>query len=138
MLVRSGISVYKAIRSEIPESLPFWPLGLPSWEDTWLVSGWRGQTATWLAVWRREPATDECGAVPRPREQYGADKSTCTVMISHLRGANLHPSPLYPATSDATAAWDAADGQLTFCLPRPNTAVLLRLSADPAAEGRQV
>ncbi|MEE1765119.1 alpha-galactosidase [Streptomyces sp. SP18BB07] len=137
-LVRSGISVYKAIRSEIPDSLPFWPLGLPSWEDTWIASGWRGHADTWLALWRREAAAGEREGGPRSRDQQGADESSCTVTISHLRGARLRPRLLYPATSDATASWDAADGQLTVSLPRPNTAVLLCLSAVPPAEGRQV
>ena len=137
-LVRSGISVYKAFRAEIPDSLPFWPLGLPSWEDTWIAYGLRGRGVTWLALWRREPTADERGGVPCPGDRRGADESTRTVTISHLRGAHLHPTLLYPSTSDATAAWDAADGRLTVSLPRPNTAVLLRLSSALPAEGRQV
>ncbi|MDO0917371.1 hypothetical protein QQM39_43215 [Streptomyces sp. DT2A-34] len=94
---------YKAIRSEIPESLPFWPFGLPSWEDAWIAYGWRGQ------------------------DQYKADESARTIPIPHLRGTHPHPTPLYPATFDATAAWDAAEARLTVSLPRRNTAVLLRL-----------
>jgi alpha-galactosidase len=51
-LVREGISLYKAIRSDIPAGIPFWPLGLPRFGDEWaafgLVCGFRG----YLAVWR--------------------------------------------------------------------------------------
>ncbi|MET8077811.1 alpha-galactosidase [Streptomyces sp. NPDC005303] len=116
-LVRSGIGVYKALRSAIPHSRPFWPLGLPSWEDAWIAYGWSSADATWLTVWRREASADQ------------AADSTCTVTIDHLRGARLTPTPLYPATADATADWDIAHGRLTVRLPRPDTAVLLRL--DP-------
>ncbi|MER6952443.1 glycoside hydrolase family 36 protein [Streptomyces sp. NPDC000618] len=129
-LVRSGISAYKAIRAEIPESLPFWPLGLPSWEDTWIASGLRGQAASWLALWRREPAADERAEVPRPMNQRRSDDATRTLTIPHLRGTGLRPTVLYPATADATAAWDVAAGQLTVRLPRPNTAVLLHLGSE--------
>ncbi|WP_242432494.1 alpha-galactosidase [Streptomyces sp. Root1310] len=137
-LVRSGLSVYKALRAEIPRSLPFWPLGLPSWEDTWLAYGWRGPAATWLALWRRGPAAEGQGIVPSRRDRPSADdNSTCVVPVSHLRGSHLRPTPLYPVTADAKATWDAAEGRLTVSLPRPGTAVLLRLDlASPLPDGR--
>lgn len=133
-LVRSGVAAYKALRSEIPDSLPFWPLGLPSWEDSWIASGLRGDTATWLTLWRRQP-TDEREGGPRAQDRNAAADSTRTVTISHLRGAHLHPTLLYPSTSDATATWDAAAGELSVSLPRPDTAVLLRLDAVPPTAG---
>ncbi|MFF1439202.1 alpha-galactosidase [Streptomyces sp. NPDC058295] len=113
-LVRSAIDVYKEIRPDIREARPFWPLGLPTWEDAWLAHGLRGQHSTYLTVWRREP---------------GAGPTSRTLTLPHLRGAHLHPAVLYPATADATTDWDAATGKLTVDLPRPDTAVLLRLSA---------
>lgn len=129
-LVRSGISVYKALRAEISGSLPFWPLGLPSWEDAWIAYGGRGPSTTWLALWRREPAT--AGRTPE------TDASTRTVPIPHLRGTPLHPTLLYPTTSDATAHWNATEGHLTVSLPRPGTAVLLGLGAEPPVEDREL
>ncbi|WTW41080.1 alpha-galactosidase [Streptomyces sp. NBC_00016] len=135
-LVRSGLSAYKALRAEIPDSLPFWPLGLPSWEDTWLAYGWRGPTASWLALWRRQPAVGGRGSIPSRRQRPPADDSTRTLTVSHLRGSQVRPTPLYPVTADANATWDAADGQLTVSLPRPGTAVLLRLdTASPPPHG---
>ncbi|MEU6356309.1 alpha-galactosidase [Streptomyces sp. NPDC047072] len=116
-LVRAALSVYKAIRPEIPAGLPFWPLGLPSWDDTWIASGLRGPSATLLTLWRREPATAE---------------STRVLTIPHLRGTRVRPTVLHPAASDATATWDPDEGHLTVSLPRPGTAVLLRLGTDPA------
>ena len=133
-LVRAGICVYKAVRSEIPDSLPFWPLGLPSWDDTWIASGLRGPTATLLTLWRREPADDAGGGLPHSRHTHGADDGTRTLTIPHLRGTPVRPTVLHPGTCDATAAWDPAAGQLTVSLPRPGTAVLLRLSGEPRAQ----
>ncbi|MER8004449.1 alpha-galactosidase [Streptomyces sp. NPDC094149] len=124
-LVCTGLAVYKELRAGIPGSLPFWPLGLPSWEDSWIAFGRRGTDADWLTLWRRAPAPGD-----------DADDGTRTVPLDHLRGARLTPTLLYPATADATAAWDAAHGRLTVSLPRPGTAVLLRLDGGAPPPGR--
>ncbi|MET8169826.1 alpha-galactosidase [Streptomyces sp. NPDC005329] len=113
-LVRSAIGVYRDIRPDIRQARPFWPLGLPTWEDAWLAHGLRDQDFTYLTVWRREP---------------GAGPASRTLTLPHLRGVHLHPEVLYPATADATTEWDAAAGRLTVVLPRPDTSVLLRVSA---------
>ncbi|WP_037672747.1 glycoside hydrolase family 36 protein [Streptomyces griseus] len=118
-LVRSGIEVYKRIRPEISGALPFWPLGLPSWEDDWPAHGLRTDSATYLAVWRR---------VPEGHAGSGGAGSRA-LPIPHLRGSRQCPAVLYPTDSGATATWDAATGQLTVSLPRPDTAVLVRLGA---------
>ncbi|WP_416984616.1 alpha-galactosidase [Streptomyces sp. T028] len=120
-LVHRAVSVHKAIRPEIPGSLPFWPLGLPAWEDTWIASGLRGPATTWLTLWRREPA---------PGHARTADDSTRTLPIPHLRGTRVRPTVLYPPTADATATWDPGRAHLTVSLPRPGTAVLLRLAEN--------
>ena len=111
-LVRSAVSVYKEVRGEIGAGHPFWPLGLPGWEDGWIAHGLRGADSTYVMVWRRQ--SDDTGR---------------TLTVPHLRGASAHATVLYPGTSDAGAEWDAAEGQLTVSLPRANTAVLVRLSA---------
>ncbi|MET9384466.1 alpha-galactosidase [Streptomyces sp. NPDC002928] len=116
-LVRSGLAVYKRIRGDIGAGLPFWPLGLPSWDDTWIAHGLRAETRTLLTLWRR----DQDGGTP-------AEDSTRTVSIPHLRGTHVDPTVLFPATAENAATWDATDGTLTVRLPRTNTAVLLELS----------
>ncbi|KAL4902072.1 hypothetical protein BDW74DRAFT_187047 [Aspergillus multicolor] len=40
-IVREGMNVYRAIRADLPTALPFWPLGLPGWHDSWLALGMR-------------------------------------------------------------------------------------------------
>ncbi|WP_239158145.1 glycoside hydrolase family 36 protein [Streptomyces sp. SID13726] len=130
-LVRSALSVYKGVRAQIPGALPFWPLGLPSWDDTWIASGLRGSSATLLTLWRRAPVTSGRSNAPHPPHTHGADDGARTITIPHLRGTRVQPTVLYPAISDATADWDPANGHLTISLPRPGTAVLLRLGTDP-------
>ena len=120
-LVRSAVSVYKELRPELGGARPFWPLGLPAWEDAWLAHGLRGQGATFLTVWRRAP-----GDAGTPDPSADTDR---TLTIPHLRGAHVQPTVLYPTTADAAVKWDADAGQLTVSLPRENTAVLLRLSS---------
>ncbi|MEU1519874.1 glycoside hydrolase family 36 protein [Streptomyces sp. NPDC005811] len=117
-LVRSAIRTYKDIRPEIGGARPFWPLGLPAWEDTWIAQGLQGRDSTFLTVWRRGT---------------GSGPSSRTLTIPHLRGAYLHPEVLNPTTADATAEWHAAEGRMTVRLPRPHTAVLLRLSTVRAS-----
>ena len=109
-LVRSAISVYREVREEIGAARPFWPLGLPEWEDGWIAHGLRGVDATYVALWRRES---------------GGTERTFTV--PHLLWASVRPTVLYPATADADVRWDATEGRLTVSLPRAGTAVLARL-----------
>lgn len=111
-LVRSAVSVYKEVRGEIGAAHPFWPLGLPGWEDGWIAHGLRGAESTYVMVWRRK--SDDTGR---------------TLAVPHLRGASVRATVLYPGTSDAGVEWDAAEGRLTVSLPRSDTAVLVRLSA---------
>ncbi|MEV0741852.1 glycoside hydrolase family 36 protein [Streptomyces sp. NPDC050549] len=115
-LVRSALSVYKDIRAEIGAAYPFWPLGLPGWDDEWIAQGLRGARSTHVTAWRRESDADGPGAVDR------------VLAVPHLRGVGVRPVVLYPATADAGVEWDPAEGRLTVSLPRPGTAVLVRLS----------
>ncbi|MGW0828855.1 alpha-galactosidase [Streptomyces prunicolor] len=111
-LVRSAVSVYKEVRGEIGTAHPFWPLGLPGWEDGWIAHGLRGAESTYVMVWRRK--SDDTGRA---------------LTVPHLCGASVRATVLYPGTSDAGVEWDAAEGRLTVSLPRTDTAVLVRLSA---------
>ena len=112
-LVRSAIRVYKDIRPQIAEAHPFWPLGLPGWDDPWIVHGLHGRESTFLAVWRRSPG-----------------EGSRTLAVPHLRGVHVVPEVLHSGPSGAGARWDAGAGTLTVSLPRPDTAVLLRLDAE--------
>ncbi|MFE9603897.1 alpha-galactosidase [Streptomyces hokutonensis] len=117
-LVRSALSVYQDIRAEIGAAHPFWPLGLPGWDDEWIAHGLRGVRSTYVTVWRRESDGDGPGSVDR------------ALAVPHLRGARVEPVVLYPSTADAGVEWDAAEGRLTVSLPRAGTAVLVRLGGS--------
>ena len=55
-LVREALECYKSYRGTIPESVPFWPLGLPTLESGWAVLGLRHGDEIRLAVWRIDSA----------------------------------------------------------------------------------
>jgi alpha-galactosidase len=55
-LVRQGVEVFRRIRTDLAGAVPFWPLGLPGWDDGWLALGLRAGTTTWLGLWRRPGA----------------------------------------------------------------------------------
>ncbi|MFD5590904.1 glycoside hydrolase family 36 protein [Streptomyces griseorubiginosus] len=114
-LVRSAISVYRDIRREIQDAHPFWPLGLPGWEDSWITQGLHTDAGTLLTVWRREPTSG------------GSAPADLTIPLPHLRGSRPAPVVLYPTASDCTTHWDPDRALLTVHLPRPDTAALLRL-----------
>ncbi|MFF9100937.1 glycoside hydrolase family 36 protein [Streptomyces rubrogriseus] len=126
-LVRSAVDVYRRIRPHLPDALPFWPLGLPAWEDTWIAHGVRSAGNTFVALWRRGPAA-QAGQRPGER-QHHSGPSVQTVSIPHLRGTPVSPTALYPADSGATIRWHRFRGELTVSLPRPDTAVLVELES---------
>jgi alpha-galactosidase len=111
-LVAEAIGVYKQIRPAIARSVPFWPLGLPGWEDPWIALGARGPEASYLTVWRRGPGPDRV-RLPVPA----------------LRGRPADARILFPAAMDASASWDPAPGSVTVTLPRCPSACVLSLSA---------
>ena len=112
-LVAEAVRVYKeSIRPAIAGSTPFWPLGLPRWNDPWIALGLRGPGASYLTVWRRGPD-------PAPAQ--------VTFSVPHLRGTPAAARVLYPRHADAGAAWHADPGTLTVTLPRVPSACVLRL-----------
>ena len=121
-LVAEAVRVYKeSLRPAIARSVPFWPLGLPRWDDSWVALGLRALSAeggrgTHLAVWRRG-------------QDHEADHAAVTLPLPHLRGARVTPRVLYPHHGGAEAGWDADLGTLTVILRDPPSACLLSLEA---------
>jgi alpha-galactosidase len=108
-LVAEAIEVYKQIRADLAEALPFWPLGLPGWTDSWLAVGMRCRSATYVVVWRREndsPAGDEVSLPVAPS------------------GTEAHPRLLYPRDG-ALLRWNTDGGELRVSLPRRPSACLI-------------
>jgi alpha-galactosidase len=129
-LVTDAVTVYKSIRADLPDAVPFWPLGLPGWADSWLALGMRGPTATYLLAWHR-------GRLDTPRPGLAraaaagaaaADPDALAVPVSHLRGTRLVPEVLYPRAGRGAATWAATSGELTVSLPAVPAACLVRLA----------
>ena len=57
-LVKEGISVYKSIRQDIKNSVPFWSLGFSTFKDDFLSLGLDCGDKAYLAVWRKEGQDD--------------------------------------------------------------------------------
>jgi len=120
-VVAEAVRVYKEmIRPEIAGASPFWPLGMPRWDDPWIALGLRSPGTSYLTVWHRGPQTG--------RPQPGTDAARITLPVPHLRGTHVTAEVLYPRQAGAQASWDPAAGVLTATLPRHPSACVLRLA----------
>jgi len=54
--VRDAVRAYHAIRDDLADAVPEWPLGLPGRDDGWLALALRTPAATYLGLWRRPGA----------------------------------------------------------------------------------
>ncbi len=116
-LVHEAVAVYKALRADLPQALPLWPLGLPGWEDPWIALALRTPATTYLTAWRR------------PGAEAAQD-----LVLPHLLGADVRTEVLYPASGKAVSVWHPDTAELTLTLPAAPSAVLLRLTRT-APEG---
>jgi alpha-galactosidase len=116
-LVAEAVRVYKTIRADLAQAVPFWPLGLPRWADSRIALGMRAPGATYVAAWHRGP-------LDRPGL---ADVSELTLPVRHLAGAAATPEVLYPSGGQADVRWASREGALAVALPRTPSACLIRL-----------
>ena len=57
-LVKEALDLHKQIRSDIPKSIPFWPLGMPRYADTWMCEAYKLPRKIRMAVWRMDEEKD--------------------------------------------------------------------------------
>jgi alpha-galactosidase len=117
-LVADAVRVYKAIRADVALAVPFWPLGLPGWTDSWLALGLRAPDATYVAAWRRGPldgSPDDDGA------------ALMTLAVPQLRGVPADLGGGLAWIQHLRRRWHAADGELAVVLPRSPSACVLTL-----------
>jgi alpha-galactosidase len=136
-LVAAAVRVYREVRPDLAAAVPFWPLGLPGWTDSWIALGMRAPSASYLTVWHRadadpgaDPGADpeaDLATVPEATVPEAAAPEV-TLPVPHLRGRAVTVKRLYPASDDTGFSWDAATGTLTVSLPRPPSACLLKLT----------
>lgn len=112
-LVKEGISLYKKIRSDIKEGVPFWPLGLPVFEDEWAVYGMymEKEKRAYLAVWHVHPGR-ECLTIP----------------LEKWKGKDISAECIYPQEMFQETRWNPVSGNLTVKLPNAASARLYSLS----------
>lgn len=131
-LVAEAVRVYKTIRSDLAAAVPFWPLGLPGWADSWVALGLRAPDASYLTVWHRGPLAEASGhpaALATTSAPTAADDpAAATLPIPHLRGRPLTARILYPSGAGAGIRWDARAGTLSVSLPRTPSACVLSLA----------
>ncbi|KAL6241811.1 hypothetical protein RBB50_011344 [Rhinocladiella similis] len=110
-LIHGGMKVYKEIRGQLNTTLPFWPIGLPSWRDDWHSLGLTTTDGDiLLAVWH----------IKGPQ--------TCSLPINQLKGASsVSAKLLYPTNFAGQAVWNAKEGALDVQLPDVACARLYRL-----------
>ncbi len=141
-LVADAVDVYKQVRADLPDAVPFWPLGLPQWTDSWLALGMRTLAVAYLLVWHRGqvPGPQVSGA-PVPGTRAGAgpgsradtadsDPAGLAIPVAHLRGTAAVPETLYPRTGQPSVSWDAGRGELTVALPDTPAACLVRIKRE--------
>ena len=110
-LVVQAIDVYKQIRGDLVDAVPFWPLGLPDWTAPWLAVGMRGADRTYVIVWRRDGSA--------------ADQITLPISSS---GIAARPRVLFPQPA-AVCDWYASAGELRVSLPNAPAACLIAFDA---------
>ena len=53
-LVKEALDLHKKIRNDIPKSIPFYPFGMPKYENKWLCEAYLLKDKIRLAVWRMD------------------------------------------------------------------------------------
>lgn len=94
--VKEGLDYYKTIRDDIKNSLPFWPLGLSKFSDTWVSLGLKTKDKVYLAVWRRNSEND-----------------TCLIPMEHFKGKDISVKCAYPKEENCEYSWNSYGGNLS-------------------------
>lgn len=55
-LVHEAVALHRELRAQLASAVPFWPIGLPGWDDEAVALGLRSADAAWLVVWDRSTA----------------------------------------------------------------------------------
>ena len=101
-LVADAVRVAKDWRGSLTTAVPFWPLGLPGWDDPWVALGQVAAQEVRLFVWARDP-----------------ERSEVTLDLADLAGLGLpfgdevEVEQVFPAALPPwTTRWDPADSTL--------------------------
>ncbi|NLH91722.1 MAG: hypothetical protein GX481_04585 [Atopobium sp.] len=93
--VRRALDVHKTIRYDIAHAVPFWPLGLPQWNDAIISLGLSCNDKSYVAVWAK----------------HGLRDAAELDMASHAMAAYSHVRPIYG--SACSVIWSSTSRRLT-------------------------
>lgn len=111
VLVKEALDYYKTIRGDIRTALPFWPLGLSAFSDTWVSLGLQAEKKLYIAVWRRNSETDTC-VLPLP----GISRQVAEVKCA------------YPSYKECDYRYNQENNSLSVRLPKTFTARLFEIT----------
>ena len=109
-LVKEGIKVYKSIRKDIKNALPFWSLGTSKFSDEWVSLGLKTDNKVYLAVWRRNSSDEDC-----------------ILPVEFLKGKDAEISCIYPSFNDDKFAFNKYSGTVSVSLKNQYSARLFML-----------
>lgn len=104
-LISNAVNVYKEqVQPIITKAIPFWPLGLPAWDDPVVSLGLKTDNQTFITIWGRDLQRDD------PIE----------LNVHHLKGRTVNIRPVFPVGEgfkDWRTRWNASEGVLTVDVP---------------------
>ena len=112
-LVKEGLDLYKTIRGDIRQGVPYWPMGFADNEDRWLAGGLRCGDTVYLAVWRR-----------------GGDCEWEVDLESAFPGRKPKVECIYPRDHGNEFEYDPETESLVLCYPEETMARLYRITAE--------
>ena len=104
-LVKEALDLHKKIRDDIPKSIPFYPLGMPTYSQKWMCEAYKLPSKLRMAVWRMDEEKNTL-AIPLDKEYKSA-------------------KILYPSVCDGSI--ELQENCLTVCLNSPCTAVVIEV-----------
>lgn len=111
-LVQEAIALYKTIRGDIGQGMPFWPLGLPRFGADWTAFGLDCGSTSYLAIWR-----------------LGGEARSVSIRLPRWAGAEPKVNVIYPHEQRIVRVWQASQAALRVTLPKPWMARLIKIQA---------
>ncbi len=109
-LVKEALDYYKAIRKDLKEAVPFWPLGLSHFKDEWVCLGMKTKEKLYIAIWRRQ------GNQPHKE-----------IPLKGLENKQVIVKCTYPSYEQCQYEWQSSTQSMSITLA-PCTARILEIS----------